>query len=113
MKKAAELITDTDEIGIQIIQFEFQNTVKRLLAALVPVDGCTDRYIIYSEKDNTVIVASVDPKKPNGAFMMVKVLATEFKRSDTWKMPPLVVLALRDYLSKFVTNIKKINHADF
>ena len=111
MKKAAALPENLDLESV-IINTEFEQTFAHLLGALQPVPGCTDRYVIYSERENLVVVASMDPKHPNGAFTLVQVTPEEFRTFPSWKMPLIVVTALRGYLSKFIEDIKKRTHAD-
>jgi hypothetical protein len=94
------------------IHGEFERTFELLLDSLTPVHGCTDRYVIYSERENLVVVASMDPHKANGAFTLVKVTTESFKTFSSWKMPGIVVTALRGYLTGFIKDIQKRTHAD-
>jgi len=94
------------------IHAEFERTFSRLLDSLAPVAGCTERYVIYSQKEKLVVVASMDPNVANGAFTIVKVTPEEYKTFPSWRMPGMVVRALRGYLSNFITDIQKRTHAN-
>jgi len=90
------------------IHDEYERTFARLLSALVPVPGCDDRYVIYSEREKFAIVVSLNPKKPDGAYTAVKVRAEGFKTYPSWKIPGVVTTALRSYLYKFIADIRGI-----
>lgn len=91
---------------------EFSRTFHQLLDNLVPVLGCTDRYVIYSERENLVVVAAMNPQKPDGAFTVIKVQHDYFVSFPSWKMPGLIVTALRSQLTNFVNDVRKRTHAN-
>jgi hypothetical protein len=95
-----------------LIRDTFSQTAHVLLKNLSQVPGCTDRYLIYSERENLIVLASIDPQKANGAFTLVKIGPDDFKTFPSWKMPALVVTALRGYLTGFIKDIQKRTNAN-
>jgi hypothetical protein len=101
---------DGVELEAAASHWAFERTIKSLFEALTPVPGCTDRYIIYSEREDVVLVASIDPKRANGAFTMVKVTPDEYKTFDSWKLPGGIAAVLKSYLPSFISDTKKKAH---